>query len=279
MLKPPGADDAIATAVYEYVDRNGTVTVDELAREISVDRGQPQSKPARSGPYSQEASIAPSRLRDVLDRLEAAGHLDVVGDRVRVSVGATGVTIDVDGAPVRLRPARERDRETLLETMRAVGREGLYVVAGDVADRIGDAHPLVRLDADRPRVFFVAVREPPADEEAAGGASESAHDVLGWLHLEEPALASLAHTAELTVGVHPDHRRNGIASQLLDYAANWAGEVGYRKLCQSVPATNTDAIAFLESTGWVREGVREGQIRIDDAFVDEVLFSLWPAAE
>lgn len=268
-------------AVYEHVERHGEVTLDELARSVRIDDGPPQSKPARSGTYAQRVRPPVERLRAAVDALENDGYLAVEDGTIRVALTATPTEYDLDGEPIEIRPAREVDRPGLIRTMRAVAGDGPYVVAEDVAARIERDSALVRVNADRSRVFFVAVREPAgeSDEEATDEATEregTESAVVGWLHVDAPTLPALEHTAEVTVGVDPDVRREGVGSRLLAYGLEWADDVGYRKITQSVPATNEGAIAFLEANDWTREGVREGQYRIDDAFVDEVQLATWP---
>jgi ribosomal protein S18 acetylase RimI-like enzyme len=41
----------------------------------------------------------------------------------------------------------------------------------------------------------------------------------------------------------------------------------------SLPATNEDAVAFLESHGWTVEAVREDHYEIDGDLVDEVMLA------
>lgn len=73
------------------------------------------------------------------------------------------------------------------------------------------------------------------------------------------------------MGVHPDFRRRGIGSRLSRIALVWAAANGYKKIYQSLPATNGPAIDCLRKHDWVVEAVRPGQYRIDGEFVDKVM--------
>jgi ribosomal protein S18 acetylase RimI-like enzyme len=71
-----------------------------------------------------------------------------------------------------------------------------------------------------------------------------------------------------------DHQGYGIGSALLERGLSWAGANGYEKLYNSIPATNNDALSFLESKGFETEAVREDHYKIDDAYIDEVMMAI-----
>ena len=283
-------EDDTRRAVYEYVECHGAASLAELARSIRVEDTPTQSKPARSGRYTEEVLLPHEELRSAIEELKRDGHLVETGGKLRLALGGALTEHELEGATVTIRPAREEDRGELVAAMRTVANEGTYIVAENVAERLEREPALVRANEECSRAFFVAVLERDAAETAA----EPGHDehepeheadepdrdgsesgpIVGWLHLDAPELPSLCHTAELTVGVLPDHRRDGIGSALLEYGLEWAdGE--YRKLYQHLPGTNERAIAFLEENGWTREGEREGHYRIDGEFVDEIQLAIW----
>lgn len=275
--------DALLRTIYEHVERRGAVTMDDLVREVRVDDVPTQSKPARLGTDSYRVPLSLERLRDAVETLEEEGYLTEEEGTIRVALAVSSIEHGLESGTIRLRLAREADREGLLETMRAVASDGPYVVGEDVAERIAREPALVRRNDERSRTFFVAVRVPDHDESESrtddgtpNGSADAADELVGWLHIEALELPSLRHTGELTVGIRPDHRRERIGSKLLEYGLEWAEVAGYRKVCQRVPATNEGAIAFLEANDWQREGVREEQYWIDGEFVDEILLATWP---
>ena len=272
-------DTEIQRAVYEYIEQHGAVEPDELARSIRLESEPSHSKPARSGSYTE--SICPSMddLESCLEALETQGYLTEADGKYRVALSTTPKTVELEDGTVTIRAAREEDRHGVIDTMHEVAAEGTYIVAENVATQLERDSALVRLNEERSRVCFVASLEPEGDDEDAEASdSEPASEsrVAGWLHVDAHELPSLSHTAELTVGVSPDHRRQGIGSSLLEYGLEWADNAGYRKLDQYLPATNEAAIAFLEENGWQREGVHEKQYRIGDEYVDEVMLATWP---
>ncbi|WP_265110195.1 GNAT family N-acetyltransferase [Halosolutus halophilus] len=274
-------DEPIQRTIYEYVERHGAVTADELARSIRVDTGPSHSKPARSATYTDEKPLSPEELGSCLEVLKEQGYLTETNGKLRIAVAGSPTALDLGDGTVTIRPAREEDRPGVVETMRTVADDGTYIVAENVAAQLERESALIRANDERSRMFFVAAFEPAADDEdgsdaETGAEATDAEEIVGWLHVDAPELPSLRHTAEVTVGVRPDFRRNEIGSTLLEDGIEWAADAGYRKIYQSVPATNEEAIAFLEANGWNREGTREEQYLIDDEFVDEVLLATWP---
>ncbi|WP_440766110.1 N-acetyltransferase family protein [Natronorubrum sp. DTA7] len=275
-------DDEIQRTVYEYVERNGAVDPNELARSIRVDSGTTHSKPARSGTYTESVCPPTADLEACLESLKDRGYLTESNGKVRVAFSATPTEFECEAGTVTLRLAREEDRDGIVETMREVADGGTYIVAENVATQLERESALARANEERSRVFFVAVLESEDDDGESEDADEPATDagseshVIGWLHVDAHELPSLRHTAELTVGVDPEFRRAGVGSNLLEYGLEWAGEADYHKIYQHVPATNEAAIEFLEDNGWQREGEHVDQYRIDDAYVDEVMLATWP---
>lgn len=267
-------DDELHRHVYEYVERRGAVERSELARSITVDAPSPPSKPARSGTDTESARPPVADLESAIQTLKEQGYLAETGGKLRLALETTPTTLETDDGAVTIRPAREADRDGIVETMRTVADESTYVVAEPVACRLERDDPLRRATGEQSQVCFAATRA--AGDDGDGDRADGDPSVVGWLHLEGHDLEPLAHVADLTVGVAPDHRRQGIGSGLLEYGREWAADAGYRKLTQEVPATNDDAIAFLEAAGWHRECVRADQYRIDDAFVDAVAMATRP---
>jgi ribosomal protein S18 acetylase RimI-like enzyme len=71
------------------------------------------------------------------------------------------------------------------------------------------------------------------------------------------------------------YRGDGLGSTLMESGLEWAGDHGYRKVYQNLPATNDRAIAFLEDAGWSVESTRGGHYRIDGELIDEVQLATW----
>lgn len=82
-------------------------------------------------------------------------------------------------------------------------------------------------------------------------------------------------TAEiLTLGVSPHWRRQGLAGELLQGAAQILGTKGVERFVLDVATDNAGAISFYSAQGFVQDGARRNYYkRLDGRFVDAMLLS------
>ncbi|RAW44394.1 GNAT family N-acetyltransferase [Halorubrum sp. 48-1-W] len=229
--------------IYEYVQERGRVDYETAREDLGFDPTQ----------FGHHVTIL---KRDGL--LREAGDDLVPGIEDDFGGGAeeefTGEEVSFN-----IRPARQSDLSGLLGVIRDAVEDGNDVVAETIADILDEEQVLYQRGGVKSRVFFVAT---------VNG------DVIGWVNISHPELEKLSHTAELTVGVLPEYRRNGIGSHLVERGLEWAVEEGYERIYNSVPSTNGEAIAFLEAHGWEEEATREDHYRIDGEYVDEVMMAV-----
>jgi ribosomal protein S18 acetylase RimI-like enzyme len=224
--------------IYEYVESQGTVRADQARRALNLD---------------------PEAFGHHLTILRRDGYIRRDGNHLSVAYQNEDVEeYDADDLVYTIRAAEQRDLSGLVGVIRQVAREGTYIEAETVADLLDHEEVILRHNEVRSRMVFVAC----VDDE-----------VVGWVHLDLPETEKLEHTAVLTVGLLPEYRGHGIGGALLDRAFRWACEHDFEKLYNSVPATNEDAISFLEAHGWETEAVRENHYRIDGEYVDEVMLA------
>jgi ribosomal protein S18 acetylase RimI-like enzyme len=198
-------------------------------------------------------------FREALESLESRGYLEDDGGTLQVALEVGAVeTYAAGDLEYTVRPARQTDFEGLVDTIRDVTAEDTYVVAETIAEQLLYEDAVNRHNTAESRVFFVATVDG---------------EVVGWSHLDLPQLETLRSTAQLTVGVRSDYRDNGLGSRLVERALGWAEANGYRKVYNSVPMTNDEALAFLENRGWETEGVRKDHYTIGDRHVDEVMLA------
>lgn len=228
-------------ALYEYVRENGPIHRDELRRTVF--------------PHDRRAFEHHLALLEQKGYLtEADKHVERRIDRERL--GATDpTTVSTNKTQVPIRPACPNDRTELLDVIRQVAGDQTHIEAESVAITVDAEARIFRDDAHETRVFFVATTDDA---------------LVGWVHLTTPTLDKRQHTATLTVGVVDSHRNRGIGSRLLQTGGNWATEQGFETIYQRLPASNTDAVEFLEAHGRELEAVRSDHYQIDGAYVDEM---------
>ena len=220
--------------LYEYVERNGVVDRDELETEFSMDS---------------------DRIDRELAALEEDGYLEERGGIYRIAIDLGGeLTYEADGVDVTIRPAEQADLTGLVGVMREIAEEDAYLTAESVVDLLDHEEVVFRNNDVESRTFFVAT---VGDE------------VVGWVHLRSPKFEKLRHTAELTIGVLDEYRGHGIGSHLMEHGLEWAKSNGFEKVYQSLPATNQQAVTFLEQHRWETEAIRPAHFKIDDEYVAE----------
>jgi ribosomal protein S18 acetylase RimI-like enzyme len=234
----PTFESEASKRIYEYVERHGTAK-----RNVLLDI----------------ASVPSETFRTEFERLKSRGYLKEDGGTVRLAleVGALEEH-ETEAGIVTVRPARQRDFEGLVDTIRDATAEETYVVAESVAEQLLYEDAVTRHNTVKSRVFFVATIDG---------------DVVGWTHLDLPQLAQIQETAQQTVGVREAYRGHGIGSRLLRRGLDWAEANGYRKVYNSVPMTNERALEFLDAHGWETEAIRKDHYTIDDEYVDEVMMA------
>jgi GNAT superfamily N-acetyltransferase len=271
MTDPMEIDDARRRLLYKYVERQGAVTREAARRNVLV-RPKTASKPARSGPELEPSvPMSPSEFDRHVDALEDGGYLSVDDGTLRVAapVDDAAETVVLDDTEATVRPARQEDSAGIVDVVETVAGEERYVVAARLAADLRRDDALLRFNEAEDRMFFVATVDEGEDED------EGDDRVVGWLHVGGSRAPEMGHTATLTLGVLADHRGHGIGAALVDRGLAWAREQGYRKVYQSLPATNEGAIDFLETNGWSVESTREGHYQLDGDLVDEVQLAIW----
>jgi len=225
--------------IYDYLERHGAVEPDEVRDELGID---------------------PRGFKHHVAILKRDGYLEDADGLLRVTIEAgEAEEFEQEDVEFKIRPAREADLSGLVGAIRQVAEGGRYIEAESVADVVDHEETLLRHDEIESRMFFVATVND---------------EVVGWVHLQSPELEKLGHTAQLTVGVLEEYRGHGIGGHLLQRGLEWGGSNGYEKIYQSVPATNEEAISFLEAHDWETEAVREDHYRIDGEYVDEVMMEV-----
>ncbi len=241
LRQPPefGHDDR--GRIYNYIEEQGVVSVDTVQSDVL---------PHDTSGFHHHVAI-----------LRRNGYIHRDGDKLSIALDTdtTEEEYDHEDLSFRVRSARQADLTGIVGAIRQVVENGSYIIAETIAQEIDHEDALLRANELESRMFFVATVE---------------EEVVGWVHVRSPELDKLSHTAELTVGVLEEYRHSGIGDQLLERGLEWASSQGYEKVYQSVPATNEEAIAFLEGHGWEVEAVREDHYKIDGEYVAETMMAV-----
>jgi RimJ/RimL family protein N-acetyltransferase len=162
---------------------------------------------------------------------------------------------------MRVRPADPRDAPELVALAESVGSEPEGWLISDSRWRsVGDE-----------RRYLRAVRKHP--DAAVFVAELDDGRVVGRLSVARDPHPASRHVADLGLMVAADARRRGVGRALLDQAAQWARDVGVRKLELHVFPHNEPAIRLYERCGYVREGYRKAHYRRGREYVDAILMA------
>lgn len=150
-------------------------------------------------------------------------------------------------ASFHVRPARDDDRVPLATLFAAVAaeRDGIATEPPVDLDARAESWVLERT--------FVAV---------------TTDEVIGSIHLDPSQFGY----CDVAMAVARDWRGRGVGTALLETAIAWSRNRGHHKLCLSVFAHNTPAIALYRKVGFFEEGRRVKQYRRQSG-------ELWDAVE
>ncbi|MFC7250257.1 GNAT family N-acetyltransferase [Halomicroarcula sp. GCM10025324] len=239
LTEPLQFDHEDRKEIYEYIESHGSVKPEDARHALQMD----------PRPFGHHVAI-----------LKRDGVLEEHDGTIRVAYEDTvEEEFRADDVEFTIRQARQEDLTGLVGAIREAIGGGGYVDAETVADVVDSEGVLLRHNELESRIFFVAC----IDDE-----------VVGWVHLKHPESRKLGHTAELTLGVLERYRGNGIGSHLLERGTEWAASNDFEKLYNSIPASNRDAIEFLEGHGWEVEAVRENHYKFDETYVDETMMAM-----
>lgn len=164
------------------------------------------------------------------------------------------------GGTVTIRSAVEADAEQILRNLEDLLPEPYNVTApGEIAPSLEEEHAWIAAHREEPgRLAIVA---------------EVDGRVVGLLDFQRGPRRRLHHRGAFGMSVTSPFRRRGIGDALVTTLLDWArAEPGIVKVCLAVYADNEAARRLYEKHGFVVEGRRLREIRLDDGtYADDVL--------
>ncbi len=97
------------------------------------------------------------------------------------------------------------------------------------------------------------------------------NDIVGFLAIKKMHFEKLRHTAKFVLGYLEDYKEDGVGSQLVDYAEEWAEENKIERLEIHVIDDDEDLEDLLDDLEFQKEGTRKSTIKIKDSYHDEVV--------
>ncbi|KXH86745.1 GNAT family N-acetyltransferase [Sporosarcina sp. HYO08] len=103
--------------------------------------------------------------------------------------------------------------------------------------------------------------------------AEIQNEIVGWIVFLSPGRSRLSHTGSLGMMVRKDFRNRGIGKLLLQRILEWA-ELNpcIEKVSLGVFSTNKRAIALYKGMGFIEEGRKIKEFKINDnEYIDDIL--------
>ncbi|HLR51973.1 MAG TPA: GNAT family N-acetyltransferase [Candidatus Avamphibacillus sp.] len=162
---------------------------------------------------------------------------------------------------IKVRLANQEDAKSMLEIQRAVLAEGQFLMTTlDEFNQTVSGQKLwtqSKLDNERETILVAEVN----------------NCIVGWLVFQSPKRKRLAHTGSFGMMVAKEYRGRGIGKLLLKELLNWAEQNPFiEKVKLGVFSTNTPAIFLYKQMGFVEEGRKINEIKLNDyEYIDDVL--------
>ena len=164
-----------------------------------------------------------------------------------------------DGREVSIRPAQPEDSCAIIDTVRSNANERSYILMEHYGkDLAAEREYISELDTAK-NLLIVA---------AMGG---EAIGCLAALQADNGRREETAHILHVGLHLREAFRGQGIGSNLLAYAIEWAVEKGYKKLEANIFTTNKQSLGMFRKAGFAEEGVRKNRIQVGRELIDEVL--------
>lgn len=99
--------------------------------------------------------------------------------------------------------------------------------------------------------------------------------VIGWCDITRRKRNVYAHTGSLGMGILKPYRGNGLGSRMMDECIRQAKANGIEKVCLEVYGHNKAGRALYDKFGFIQEGVKLKEVKVDGKYYDNVIMGLW----
>ena len=161
---------------------------------------------------------------------------------------------------VNIRPAMVTDAQGVVDVINSVIQEGGLTAL----------YPVLTVEQEEAFIQGLGPR-------SVMYVAETGDAILGVQTLEPlaPYTQAMDHVAVMGTYVYRNARRQGVGSRLAERSLSFAREQGYEKAIVYVRAGNSSGQAYYRRVGFVPKAILERQVKIDEAYDDEVLMELF----
>lgn len=163
---------------------------------------------------------------------------------------------------VRIRIARPKDAQAILDCMNTVSRETEFLSMGTEG---------VGLSVEEERIFLANAQENPGSLYLAAFAGEQ---VVGTLSFAAGTRRRTRHAGEFSLAVLGEYAGMGIGRALLTRLINWASASGIHKINLEVRTENERAVNLYSRLGFVTEGRISRTVFYDGGYHDSYAMGL-----
>lgn len=162
---------------------------------------------------------------------------------------------------IKIRVATEEDAENILAIQSEVLAEEDYLITTleEFQQTIGEQKKWIQAKlANEQEIILIAQYQ---------------EKTVGWLVFQTPNRKRLAHTGSFGMLILNEYRGLGIGKRLLEQLLKWAElNPHIEKISLGVFSTNESAIALYKKMGFVEEGRKINEIKLNDKqYIDDVL--------
>lgn len=158
---------------------------------------------------------------------------------------------------MNIRDSVLEDAERIAVLIDSVSRERLFLAGTE------------GFSADDTRAFIASIRASGSVQVVA----ENSGEIVGWCDIARFPFEGMRHVGRLGMGVHRNHRSQGIGRGLLREAIERAHAAGVERIELEVFASNRAAVGLYESFGFESEGCKIAGWRLDGRTDDILIYA------